>query len=196
MRYLLFMMCLVPLGFAQEQPQRGWYLGAEIGRSDLSDLLPRDVDADDEDTLFGLFGGYQFNKYFALEAGLVDFGGSSFSGLGESSDAEADGFRFQAVGMLPLHKRVALQGKLGWLHSRTEELFQSDSARIERDQSNDGVASEAGLTFRLTGHLNLSVSYAVYTVEWISGIAFNENNEFEFFSEEVEAVKAAVSYRF
>src|SRR5690606_31309400 len=65
----------------------GWYLGlsagvssADVKTTDLSASLrdggfsPIGLDSDDTDTAFRLFGGYDFNQYFALEGSLFTLG--------------------------------------------------------------------------------------------------------------------------
>ena len=73
----------------------GWYFGGNGGPSQTdvdedriaADLLAQGytttfMDDNERDTGFKVFGGYQFNKYFALESGyydLGDFGYTSFT---------------------------------------------------------------------------------------------------------------------
>src|SRR5690606_39442165 len=46
----------------------GFYVGAGAGQS----IIDEDF-ADDEDTAFQVFAGYQFNRYFGAEAAYTDF---------------------------------------------------------------------------------------------------------------------------
>jgi len=73
-----------------------WYLGGNIGQSRakiddarITAQLPGSVSISDDNsnTAFKLFGGYQFNKNFALEAGyfnLGKFGYTATSGTGRN----------------------------------------------------------------------------------------------------------------
>ena len=54
---------------AQAAEQPGFYVGAGAGQAMIDD-----GDLDDEDTAFSAFAGYDFNRYFGLEAGYADFG--------------------------------------------------------------------------------------------------------------------------
>jgi OmpA-OmpF porin, OOP family len=70
----------------------GWYLGANIGqsRSDIDNeritqnllqggLSTASFDENDRDTGFKLLGGYQFNRYMAIEGGYFDLGKFDFT---------------------------------------------------------------------------------------------------------------------
>ena len=54
---------LIPI----EPASAGWYVGGAAGNADDDEL-------DDDDSAVKLFGGYQFNEYFAVEGALVDWG--------------------------------------------------------------------------------------------------------------------------
>ena len=78
-----------PLASAQDS---GWYLGANVGqsKSKIDDgqitnsllsggLVTTSISDRDHDTGFKVFGGYQFNKYFAFEGGYFDLGKFGFT---------------------------------------------------------------------------------------------------------------------
>lgn len=57
---------------------------------------------------YKLFGGYDFFRHFAVEAGYVDVGGASVETtfpIQSSATTEAKGFAVEAVGLLPLGQR-------------------------------------------------------------------------------------------
>ena len=85
---------------------KGFYAGAGVGQSFVDEGR-----YDDHDTAFSAFGGYQFNKYFALEGGYVDFGEIEADVAGPSF--EGDSTYISAVGTLPLNDRFALYAKAG-----------------------------------------------------------------------------------
>lgn len=105
------------------QQDAGFYLGASVGRAHAKDACESTgplvvvTACDEKDTSWKLFGGYQFNRNFALEGGYVDFGKVTASGtvLGVpvSARAEANAFELLAVGTLPLTDRFSLYGKAG-----------------------------------------------------------------------------------
>src|SRR5687768_10080042 len=76
---------------AQAQENNGFYAGTGAGQSYVDE-----ANYDDEDTAFSVFGGYQFNRYFGLEGGYVDFGKLESEGVGR--DLEANSVYLTAVG--------------------------------------------------------------------------------------------------
>ena len=75
----------------------GWYIAADVGRSHFGDvgaqsfqivtLIGQDyvpgsslpITSDDSDTAYRLTGGYQFDAYWGLEIGYVDFGSATIT---------------------------------------------------------------------------------------------------------------------
>ena len=89
---------------AQSSATTGFYLGAEIGNTD--------VDRADDDIGFKLLGGYRFHPYVAAELGygmLYDKGGLEVTAL------EA-----VAVGMFPVANQLSIIGKLGFANVEFE----------------------------------------------------------------------------
>lgn len=97
---LLFSVAMVPLAGATE---RWGYGGLGITDSDL------DRSGFDDETGYKIFGGYQMNKYFAIEIAFVDFGDFK-SGTSRVSE---DGFQGTAVGMINFGEAFRLFGKGG-----------------------------------------------------------------------------------
>ncbi len=100
---------------AQEKPSaRGWYVGATAGQSKVSgsrEISKTTTVSNDDDHAVGILGGYQFNKYFGLEAGYLDMGNLGFESA--NGNVSVDAWHFSAVGTLPLGPRFSLVGKLG-----------------------------------------------------------------------------------
>jgi OOP family OmpA-OmpF porin len=87
----------------------GFYAGGGAGQ-----VFVDETEYDDEDLAVSLFGGYQFNRYFAIEGGYLDLGEIE-SGLNGAS-LEADTLYITAVGMLPVNDAFAVYAKAG-MHS-------------------------------------------------------------------------------
>jgi OmpA-OmpF porin, OOP family len=104
-------------GFSLTGPDSGWYVGGGIGQStadiDVSTFGPG-ANADDKDTAFRIFGGYQINKHFGVELGYSQLGEWKVSepGFGDTK-FEAKAFDLVAVGTLPLGSNFSLLGKIG-----------------------------------------------------------------------------------
>jgi OOP family OmpA-OmpF porin len=90
-------------GFAQTAPDRGWYIGADIGRADFGS---------DKDTAFRILGGYQINRNFAAEI--------AYHNLYDKDGVKGKAWEFAGVGLFPLANRFSLLGKLGLARAESE----------------------------------------------------------------------------
>lgn len=113
---------------------RGFYAGLSLGRSKVSDWAAEDfgaqlaavepsvdVGAEAWSTGFKAYGGYQFNKHFALEGGFADFNEATVSvsylvppspGVTRTT-AENDAWMLAAMGTLPVTENLSVFAKLG-----------------------------------------------------------------------------------
>jgi OOP family OmpA-OmpF porin len=105
---------------AHADVQPGFYAGAGVGTTKLSDNGFDDagVDVDDTDTGFKIFGGYSFNRNLAIEVSYFDLGevsgGFSDPFIGNVSfDVGVSGLNASVVGRLPVSETFSLFGKLG-----------------------------------------------------------------------------------
>jgi OOP family OmpA-OmpF porin len=94
--------------------------GNEIDASLASIGLGSSTSVDDSDFGFKLYGGYQFNKNFALEAGYTDLGElKSHTVITSGSSGTLDGkwkaysIDISAVGILPVNEKFSLFGRAG-----------------------------------------------------------------------------------
>lgn len=83
---------------------------------------------DNKDSAFRIFGGYQFNRFWALEAAYFDLGSSKFSSsiypTGTfNGEIKVRGGSLDLVGTLPLSDRFAILGRIGGHYSRTQDAF-------------------------------------------------------------------------
>lgn len=109
-------------GMAQTGPESGWYAGGSLGQASAKDACSGvpGASCDDTDTAFRIFGGYQFNRHFAVEAGYVDLGAVQATAGGFRATTESQAFDFVAVGRLPVGERFAAYGKLGMYFANTD----------------------------------------------------------------------------
>lgn len=131
-----------PVAMAADPAVAAWYLGAGAGqsRAKLNDSSTNAVLAgtgttagattkDETDVSYKLFLGYQFNPYFAVEAGYFDLGEFSFTattvpaGTLRGSLKNHVGINLDVLGKLPLGDRFSLYGRLGVQNSKTTALF-------------------------------------------------------------------------
>jgi len=100
-------------------------LGAGLGTTSIND--------DNNDFAYKLFGGYQFNKNFALEAGFFDLGQFGYtattSPLGTlSGNIRLKGINLDAVGILPLADKFSVFGRLGLQYAAAKDSFTTSGA--------------------------------------------------------------------
>lgn len=164
---------LVAAGVSAEQGA-GWYVGAGLGQTkadvdctaDYSAIFADiSCDADDKDSAWKLFAGYQVTRNAAIEFGFVDMGEFTIDGTDSffgstRATAEGDGFTITGVGSMPVGTGVDLIGKIGLLMWNVDTTIAT---------SNFGSASEddsgTDLTFGFGAAINLGRNAAL-RLEW------------------------------
>ena len=124
----------------------GWYVGANIGQSNAnidnanitSNLLgsgfaTTSISNDDSDTAYKLFGGYKFNRNFALEGGYFDLGRFGFSATTVPAgtlhgNIKLKGLNLDAVGILPVNEKFSAFGRVGLNHAEAKDSFSGTGA--------------------------------------------------------------------
>ena len=121
----LIVLGLLAGGFAvpAAAQETGLYVGGSIGYAqykDICDVVSSAVTCDDTDTAWRAFGGYQFNRYFALELGFADLGATTGSGSVGSFSVEAkEAWDLTGVISIPLATRLAALLRIGAHRTRT-----------------------------------------------------------------------------
>jgi OOP family OmpA-OmpF porin len=102
----------------------GFYVGGALGQSSFDVDCTGTTSCDDEDSSWKIFGGYQFNKNFALEFGYADLGEATASvsvpPFTVNGSLEATVWELVAVGSLPLADRFSIFGKIGLYRADTD----------------------------------------------------------------------------
>jgi len=140
---------------AQAAQDKGFYVGAGAGQSFVDEAA-----YDDEDTAFSVFGGYQFNRYFGLEAGYTDFGKLEPEGAGEA--LEINSASLTAVGTVPFTDKFSGYAKAGFhrwdLDTPIAGLVGSS------DDSGTDPTYGVGLQYRFTDAFALRGEYSRFEV--------------------------------
>ncbi|MCM2341395.1 outer membrane beta-barrel protein [Rhodoferax sp.] len=141
----LLTLALMAAPFAMAQ-DAGWYGGANIGQSIAtidearitsgllgSGLVAGPFSNTDDDLGFKIFGGYQYNKYFSVEAGYFDLGQFGFKTSTTpagtlSGDIRIKGLNLDLVGTLPITEKFSAFGRIGAAYARTEDRFAGTGA--------------------------------------------------------------------
>ena len=95
-----------------------FYLGAKLGVNHYQNgCQPWNVSCDKTDEAGGVYGGYQFNQYFALEAAYLHLGDAvavyPVNGLNQTYTGTMQGLELSALGLLPITDRFSLFAKGG-----------------------------------------------------------------------------------
>jgi OOP family OmpA-OmpF porin len=161
-----------------------WYLGAGIGQSRAkiadhrvseglrqSGITTTTIDNDDRDIGVKLFGGKQFNKYFAVEGGYFNLGKFGYtahttSAGNQTGSAKFQGMNLDGVGILPITDKLAALGRLGLTYTWTKDAFGGSSAgtgaTAKKNEAN--FKGGLGLQYDLTRALALRTEWERYRV--------------------------------
>lgn len=142
----------------------GWYMGANVGMTmgNIDDDSIKDqlmatgvtsVSIDDDDTTTGykLFGGYRYNKNFALEGGYFNLGELGYTATTVpagtlTGEASISGLNLDLVGIYPFTKKVSAFGRLGVHYAKVEDTF-SNSGIVPVPADSD--PSESALNYKI-----------------------------------------------
>ncbi len=141
---------------AQAAEDHGFYAGAGAGQSFVDEGA-----YDDEDTAFSAFGGYQFNRYFGLEAGYADLGELESGTAGAA--LEAGSAYLTAVGTLPFTEKLSGYAKAGMQRWDLDTAIPG-LAGTGDDTGTDPVYG-VGLQYRLTDAVALRGEYSRFEIE-------------------------------
>jgi OOP family OmpA-OmpF porin len=164
----------------------GWYLGGNIGQSTAdidNDRITENlldsgfseimIDNDDRDTGYKLFGGYQFNRNFALEGGYFDLGEFSYSATTMPAGTldgqmELRGFNLDLVGFIPFSEKFSAFGRVGVNYAEAKDRFSGTGAvnvlspRAEERDTN--LKLGAGVQYAFTDALAMRVEAERYRI--------------------------------
>ena len=131
----------------------GWYSGVNVGRSRAKIDDPRisaglqrggfvsnSIVDDDRSTGFKLYGGYQLNRYFALEGGYFDLGKFGYTATTVPAgtlrgDIRLKGLNLDTVGILPLTDKLSAFGRIGVAYADARDTFAGTGAVAVRSPS-------------------------------------------------------------
>jgi OmpA-OmpF porin, OOP family len=119
----------------------GWYGGLNIGQSRVkiddakltssllgSGFATTSISNSESDTGYKLFGGYKFNKNFALEGGYFDLGDFGFTATTVPAGTlggkiRLKGLNLDAVGILPISGKFSAFGRAGLNFAEAKDSF-------------------------------------------------------------------------
>jgi OOP family OmpA-OmpF porin len=169
--------------FAQ-QPGK-WYAGLDIGQTTLDRSGTPAVSVDDTAVSYAVLAGYRFSRFFALEAGYMDFGEFGI----QDSRSSSQGFMLNTRVIWPVARHFELDALLGgtWL-SRDMSLGGSSF-----DAS--GFVPKLGIGFGVPVNEHLAFNFEwTQNLEWDLG--FQTDPDFELFTEDTSTYSLGVRWRF
>ncbi|WP_087016524.1 OmpA family protein [Thaumasiovibrio subtropicus] len=138
----------------QSQP---WYVGARVGNAHYTDAAYNDVfKFEDRDSIAGgVFFGYNFKPWFAIEAGYTDLGEAKLSGV----TWDIDGFDIVGKASWDLTENTEIFGKFGGFR------FDNKASGLSTGYTGrDGWATTvgAGLEYFFNNDLSTRLEYQYY----------------------------------
>jgi len=148
---------------AQDQ---GLYLGGSVGYSQFKDSCKQlPVPCEGEDTAVRAFGGYQFNRYVAVEGGFANLGKATGAGsLGPGAQGSfqrevKEAWDLTAVFGIPVTDQLSALVRGGMYRARTTLNVQQTGFPDTHDAgTNSGFNYGAGAEFRL-GHIGVRAEW-------------------------------------
>lgn len=164
----------------------GWYVGGNVGRSfgTIDDerinarllgagFASTSIEDDDRSTGYKAFGGYQFNRYFAVEGGYFDLGSFGYTATTVpagmlTGEAKIRGLNLDLVGTLPLSDKFSAFGRVGVTHARTRDSFRGTGAVLASDSNPSKTDTNykfgAGLQYAVTDNFALRAEIERYRI--------------------------------
>jgi OOP family OmpA-OmpF porin len=160
---------LATSAIAQENKYSYFGLGVGQSHSQIDDqqttnsLLrtfnsPGSFSSELQDTSYKVFGGYQFNRNIALEAGYFNLGKFTYStalpGGTMNGRYEIEGLNLDLVGTMPLSTRWSALARMGVQYTNTRDAFSGPglpaSAPVDNSQRANGGKVGVGLQYEMT----------------------------------------------
>lgn len=131
--------------FAQAQS----YIGANVGRSEMKANLEGVGSFKDTATGLKLYGGYQFNPTFGVEAGYNNLGkGSIFN---DTVTAKPESVYLAGTATFPIDQEFSVFGKLGAARTRTKIRGGGDGFNEFHNTAVIGLGASYAFTKELSG---------------------------------------------
>lgn len=158
-----------PLALADDT---GWYVGTNVGRSQAkidatritSGLLGSGASSvtitdDDRSSGYKLFGGYQLNNNFSLEAGYFDLGRFGYTAITVPAGSlngkiKLRGVNMDLVGTMPVTEQLSVFGRVGANYAQAKDHFIGSGAVVVRNANPTERALNAKLGVGLQYALN------------------------------------------
>jgi OOP family OmpA-OmpF porin len=175
-----------PLAHAAMTDAAGWYVGANAGQSRakiddarISNSLlgggftTTSISNDNRDDAYKIFGGYQFNRNFAVEGGYFDLGKFGFTATTLPAgtlrgEIKLKGVNLDLIGMLPLTEKFSAFGRVGVNYAEASDSFTGSGAVNVLDASpskrDTNLKYGLGIQYDFTPALGMRVEAERYRI--------------------------------
>jgi OmpA-OmpF porin, OOP family len=165
----------------------GWIVGANVGQSIAniddgqiaerllgSGLTSVSISDEKDDIAYKIFGGYKFNKYFALEGGYFNLGQFGYTATTTPTGTltgriKLQGLNLDAVGILPITQKFSAFGRVGVSYAEAKDDFVSTGAVPAPTDPNPSKSftnykAGLGLQYDFTKHVGLRGEWERYRI--------------------------------
>lgn len=188
----------------QATAQSGWYIGGSVGKSNIDDDIAMgglitSGTVEGSSTGFKIFGGYQFNNYFALDLALVDLGKAKYSGTYfnvpvTGGTIEIWGLNMSAVGILPVHESFSVFGKVGVFAWGAEARDTTGGLSFSSSESGADFSFGLGMSYNFTKNWSARFEWERFKVGGGEDAYTGQPNATR--SANVDLLSLGVAYRF
>jgi OOP family OmpA-OmpF porin len=163
MKKLIFALIAAATAVGSAQAQQA-YVGVGVASADHSSKLPGTTNGSSDGFKASgkLFGGYDFDKTWGVEAGYTDFRSSNYSYTlgGQNYSGKADGHSFYVAGKAtaPINEQFSVYGKLGAAENKrtlSDPVFGGSKNKTE-------VYAGIGGQYNLNQKVALTLEYERY----------------------------------
>ena len=165
------LLCGGLLTTASQAQEAGVYIGGAFGQAEHNDACEgANISCDEKDTAWKIFGGYQFNRYVAVELGYADLGQSKASGTVGSVTVNATfnvtAWELVGVGSFPVMDRLSVLGKAGFyrgeVESRGTGTIGAITVPVNLDESNTDITFGIGVRYDFSRNAGVRAEWQRY----------------------------------
>jgi OOP family OmpA-OmpF porin len=191
---------LILVGMPAAAQDAGWYIGANAGESRAKidegrimgglqegGFATTSLSKDESHFGFKAFGGYQFNRFVALEGGYFDLGNFNFDAVTDppgtlEGEIKIRGVVLDLVGFIPFTDRFAAFGRIGAIGAEARDTFAATGAvavlEPRRREREANYKFGVGLQLKLTDAFVMRAEAERYRI----GDAVGNNGDIDLFS--------------
>ena len=136
----------------------GSYVGVNVG-SAKQKYSVQGNSGSARDTAAKIYGGYNFDKNFGIEAGYADFGTASKSFPNGTVSAQSRAFYVAGTATAPINDQFAVFAKLGVTANRSKISATSNGFSGNTTKNNTDVIIGVGASYALTSQLSAVAEY-------------------------------------